>query len=333
MTQDAGDSGTTPFDGGPDGGTPPDAGRIDGGPRADAGFSDPNTIQEGEEEIAGLRTYVHLMGTLTSTLPPVLFLHDGPHLAHEYLPAQMSFLLPGRLLAFYDMRATGRTSFGTTTMTATLSADRHALDVADFAAWLEMRSGKSRFDLIGHGYGAGVASLFAADHPERVERLVLVTPFPADALQLANYNAEALSRLSSSERAFINALTMEPECWGNVNMCTIEIWGIQGPHFMCEANQDQFRMMTFMFGDYRTKEKVEFGLRDGEYDWRGRLSMISVPTTIISGPCDPTPPEVALTYTASIAGARHFILDQSGHFPFVEETAEFQQIVKEALRR
>src|SRR5688572_14274320 len=82
----------------------PDAGRLDGG-KKDIGFDDPATIIEGLETIEGLDTFIHAQGTLTSTLPPVFLLATGPQFGHEYLPPHMRFLLPSRLLVYYDYRA------------------------------------------------------------------------------------------------------------------------------------------------------------------------------------------------------------------------------------
>lgn len=340
-----GDSTTSTNDTGPgdagagdSGDDTPDAIVRDSGPRADvgprdSGFSDPDTIRAGVEPVAGLRTYVRLVGTLTSTNPPVLFLHDGPGLGHEYLPPQMTFLAPGRLLVYYDMRASGRTSFGTSTETPTISADRHTLDVHDVVEWIGGHHDSSTVDLMGHGYGAGIAALYAAAHPERVGKLILTTPFPLTALQLATYNAEAQSRLNSGERTLINTLTMGPDCWGDFNQCTTEIWGILGPHYLCESNRALFRMMTWQYGDFRTREFVEYDLRERRYDWHDQLAAIRADTTIISGPCDPAPEETAREYAANIAGASHVVLMESGHYPFVEQRSEYQRAVLHALRR
>ena len=86
----------------PDGGVAgnPDA-ATNTGP-TDAGFADPTTLLEGVEVLDGLRTYVKMMGTLTSTMPPLVFLHAGPALSHEYLLPHMKEFVDDRLLVFYD---------------------------------------------------------------------------------------------------------------------------------------------------------------------------------------------------------------------------------------
>ena len=46
-----------------------------------------------------------------------------------------------------------------------------------------------------------------------------------------------------------------------------------------------------------------------------------------------TPPEAALTYTSSISNSEHWVLDQSGYFPQVEQPEEYKRIVVHGLTR
>lgn len=322
------------FDAGvhPDAG--PDAGRRDGG-RRDIGDDDETVLINGPEVIEELETFVYAQGTFTSTMPPIFFVHTGPQFGHEYWPPHMRFLLPGRLLVYYDMRGAGRSGLGSSSSTSTITTDQHALDLEDLRSYVGTAFGANtdRIDLIGHGYGGGVAALYAAAHPERVAHLVLTTPFPATARQMAEFYAEAASRVTSTELTFIHEIEMQPYCRGNPSRCEIEVWYYEGAHYMCESNKALWRNLLFEHGSPLAEEFVTFDLRSKSYDWGPRLAQIRVPTTVIGGVCDPSPPSTIQTYTSSISGAELHVLQNSGHFPFVEEPAEYQRLVKEALRR
>lgn len=324
-----------------DAGVRRDGGRPDAGDgtRPDAGFSDPGTIFEGIEIIGGTRIYVHFRGTLTSTMPPVLFINTGPSLGHEYLVEPMDFLLgpggdadPDRLLVLFDLRATGRSGIGTLGSTTAPSLQKHVEDVRNVVGFVNMHVDAPKVDIVGHGYGAGVATHFAVRHPEMVSRLVLTSPYPADILQHAYYNAELSARLSTADRERVLAITREPDCRGNIPQCSIELWNINGPHFLCEENRALFDTMTFEHADFRASFfYVEEQLREQRYDWRPTLARVEAPTTIISGPCDPIPPEAAETYSTEIAGSMHFEIPNSGHFPMVETATTYRGIVRGAL--
>src|SRR5262245_15564706 len=92
---------------------PPDAGQDamkDAGPKPDAGFDDPDTVFEGDQDVKGLFTYFQLQGTMTSTMPPIVIVHDGPGLSHEYLTPHMKSIIRGRFLIFYDQQTSNLTS-------------------------------------------------------------------------------------------------------------------------------------------------------------------------------------------------------------------------------
>ena len=78
-----------------------------------------------------------------------------------------SLVQAGRRVVALDLRGRARSE---TTRPGTYGWPAHARDLVEAAASL----GEDRFDLVGHSMGAYVAMQAAADHPERVARLVLI---------------------------------------------------------------------------------------------------------------------------------------------------------------
>ena len=322
----------------PDAFVPPDPGRLDAGfegPDEDAGFLAP-TVQEGLQPIGGVNLYTHVRGTLTSTLPPVIFINTGPFLGHEYLLEPMAFLLgpqgaePDRLHIYYDMRATGRSSFGNQVDVAS-----HVEDLGAIMDWVDgFTETTNAFDVIGHGYGAGIAVLYAADRPERLNHMVLITPHPADIDQHVEWYAEWNARLSTPERERIQQIILWTNCISDVLQCSLDYWDTIGPGWLCPENEPLFNDMRFEYLEMRlywSQGLINEDLRAQQFDWRPQMGRVRTPTTIIAGACDPIPAEAAQVYTSSVAGATLHVFDESGHFPFVESPARFQRIVKQAL--
>ena len=344
-------------DAGPDAGEvtdagTPDAGHDAGGPRpdagtqtpVDAGFQDPATLLAGFNRIGGVRMWIHLRGTTTSTMPPVLFFAAGPMLGTDYLIDQTEFLLgpggaqdPNRLLVYFDLRATGRSGFGTATSTGTrdmvVTPENHVYDTHNVVAFVREQLGRDdRVDLVGHGYGAGIAALYAAQHPENVSRTVLIAPYPSNVYEQADFMAEWNARLSRGDREQIEVLTQWHTCLRDLNRCSLEVWNVIGPSWLCARNRDRFYDMRFLWAEVRAWRLFIIPyLTDNQYDWAPAFTRVQAPTTVISGPCDPVPASAALTYSSSIAGARHHILPDTGHFPMVEARDDFRRIVSEAL--
>lgn len=75
-----------------------------------------------------------------------------------------------------DLRGAGESAKG---------ADSYELSdyVGDVRAVVD-DAGAETFGLVGHSMGGAIAQLFAATHPDRVERLALISPVPASGMEL-----------------------------------------------------------------------------------------------------------------------------------------------------
>ena len=339
-----GDAGTDPN---ADAGVPYDGGTTDAGFRydggvvipEDAGPADPATLVDDYQQIGGVRTYIRIRGTVTSTMPPVVMLNAGPMLGHDYLIEPLDFLLgpggatdPDRLLVFYDMRATGRSGFGAIG-SATVSIDSHVLDLDAVLGYVDGVVGRSGpVDLLANGYGSAVASLYAVAHPERVSRMVFAAPYPSNVEEQALWNAEWNSRLSSQDRERLNNIREWQYCFQDIPRCSRDIWNIVGPTWMCPENRPIFEGMDFPHVEMRPYFFfVLQDLLDRQFDHRPLFPLIDKPVTVISGPCDPIPDTAAAAHAAGLPRATHHILPGTGHFPMTEAPLEFQRIVRRAL--
>lgn len=102
---------------------------------------------------------------------PLVCLPGGPMQASAYL-GDLGGLPAQRPLLTLDLRGTGASAVPADP--ATYRCDRQAGDVEA----LRLHLGLECLDLLAHSAGATLALLYAARHPERVGRLVLVAPSP-----------------------------------------------------------------------------------------------------------------------------------------------------------
>lgn len=309
------------------------------GPVEDAGFSDPATLLEGYESIEGVRTYIRVRGTLTSTLPPIVILNTGPMLGHDYLVEPLDFLLgpggaqaPNRLLLLYDMRATGRSGFGSI-VSPEITIEAHVEDLGYLLQWLDTFAGRTGpVDILAHGYGAAVASIFAVEQPERIRRMIYVTPYPAHVLEQADYGVTINNRLNSGDRERLVQISEWNYCLRDIPQCSRDVWNILGPTWFCENNRHIYNTMDFKYVDIRAwVYYINDDLRNREFDFRPTLDQVIHPVTLITGACDAIPPETAQSYSEHLSNSTHWVFEDSGHFPMTENPARFQRIVTQAL--
>lgn len=346
------DSGTTVVDGEVYDSGVIDTGTRDSGPstdsgRPDGGFRDPNIRRAGVERVhvrsavrptvtTTLSIYVEVFGTGTSTLPALFVAARGPGTSHEYLPDHLEFLHPGRHVVYYDIRGAGLSSYGDGTSNSTITVAQHVLDLAglvDHIGALPDGIDTRQVDLVGHGYGALLAMRYASDNPTRVRQLVLMNPYPLTIEQYISMRGEIEARIGSVDRERLYLIVNRPECYGNDVQCYLQAWAIIGRYTMCAPNRDRFGELEFTTGSFRNEYLFIFqDLRSRSYDDRAFLAGVRAQTTVVSGPCEPTPAAAAEGY-ATIPGARHVVLPNTGEFGMVEETAAFQATVRHALFR
>lgn len=303
--------------------------------------SDPSILARSFVSIRSVKLWVTIRGQADSTKPPMIIIPTGPGLGHEYLFEPTAFLLgpggraaPDRLLVYFDPRATGRSETGSL-LDPEVTVERHLSDLAGVLDYVDEYLGSPQtYDLLGHGYGAGLAALLAEQTPERVHRLILSNPFPSNIQEHADWIAESLARMSLSERERYVQVTDFRTCLRDLTLCERDSWAIAGPTWFCEDNRDVFRDMNFIHVDY-----ASFGfyigrdLRESEYDWKPVLAQIpsGIPTTVIAGPCDPIPASAPQTYFEAISDAKLEIVPGSGHFTMTEQADHFETIVLDAL--
>lgn len=100
--------------------------------------------------------------------PPVVFLHSLAGTGGQWR-AQLEHLRPARRAVALDFRGHGGSA-------APADGDYAIASLAGDVAAAVDALGLERFALVGHSLGGGVALVFAAARPERVERLLLLDP-------------------------------------------------------------------------------------------------------------------------------------------------------------
>jgi proline iminopeptidase len=270
-------------------------------------------------EVDGARLFFRSVGNGT----PLVVVHGGPGMSHDYLAPQLTRLLAGDLrLIFYDQRASGRSSG---------AGDTTRLTMAQFVEDLEQvrrRLGLERLNLLGHSFGGLLAMYYAAAHPSRVERLLLVDTSPASwELNVPYFRRTIAERQTEADKREMEAVADRAP---------------GDPIAMDRYLKVFFR--TF-FHDRALSDSLSLGIDEqwltnnavtgrlvwadlGRYDIHDQLSRISAPTLILHGGASVISVEGAEAIHNRIPLTRLIVLEDVGHFPYVEAPQAFQAAVK-----
>ena len=254
--------------------------------------------------------------------PAAVVLHGGPGAHHDYLLPGFDGLSAGRTLIYYDQRGGGRSPVA---RDIPVGWKEH---VADLEA-LRVLWGLERMPLVGYSWGALLALLYAIEHPDRVERLVLVSSAPVWREARARFEA------AFAERNTAPALQAERRALRESGLRERDLDAYQkrlfelsvAPYFHDPALA---RELTPFRVTGRTQQEVWASL--GDFDLRPALPALGIPATVLHGDSDPIPLDVARV-AADALGAEFHPLERCGHVPHVERYDEFVRIAGAALSR
>jgi proline iminopeptidase len=257
--------------------------------------------------------------------PAALLLHGGPGIGAEHLVGlveELDGLINGVLP---QQRGLGPSTLEGPRDIETLVAD--AIAVLDDLGW-------DRAWLIGHAWGGHLAMHIAVAHPERVTGLILfetlgAVPDGGSAELVANM----VARLTPGERAELDALVARQEAGDADPNLMGQLYMTLWPSYsFVHGNVLPFsslRLEIPLEGEPTTLDSVaaHFEARTLE---RG-LSGLDLPALLIHGAGDPMPLSATVDTAALIRGARVEVVEEAGHFPWLERPGEIRRIVSDFL--
>ena len=245
---------------------------------------------------------------------PLVCINGGLLFSHAILWPALAPLAAGRQLIFYDQRGRGESA-----VPPGPRAARIEHDAGDVGA-LRESLGVSRWDVLGHSWGGGVAMLATAGDPDGVRRLVLVDAVGLTSEWIPGLVPAALPRLDAAERAVLERIepaaleVPDPQVHSAYSRAMYPAWF---------ADRDLAKLFSPPRSTSVTGAAVGARLRREGYDWRPLLRGLPVPTIVIHGEADLLPVSLARETAGVIGNARLLFLAGAGHMPFWEAPEHF----------
>jgi pimeloyl-ACP methyl ester carboxylesterase len=253
---------------------------------------------------------------------PMVCLPGGPARASAYL-GDLGGLSVYRTLIRLDLRGSGESAVPADP--ATYRCDRQVADVEA----LRVHLGLERMDLLAHSAAGDLAILYAARHPERLSRLVLVTP----ALQAAG--------VTLTDEEWLAAMAKQSaQPWYADAYAAMMAW---------DAGEDSQEIRTraapFFYGHWDDAAAAHAGREfeqrapaaaagyrgEGAFDperTRAALAHVSAPTLVIAGGLDPAPTPQHAAELANLFPNGQLVVDpDAAHYPWVTGPRAFVKSV------
>ncbi|WP_084463606.1 alpha/beta fold hydrolase [Microtetraspora fusca] len=228
-----------------------------------------------------------------------------------------------------DLRGTGGSA--TPEDTGSYRCDRQVDDVEALREHL----GLERMDLIAHSAGANLAVLYATRHPERVGRLVLVTPSTkaVDITATPEIRREVTRPRAAEPWYPAASAALEAVMAGDA---TDEDWEAITPFFY--GRWDAVAQAHHAAEDeWRNVEAAAAFAAEGAFDpdaIRSTLAGFPAPVLLLTGEVDVgAAPRVIAEYATLFPNAEHVVQPGGGHFPWLDDAEWFTTAIEAFLTR
>lgn len=272
----------------------------------------------GEENGSGLidANGTELFYTQIGSGEPIMIMHGGLGLDHEYFRPFMDGLQDSAQLTYFDHRGNGRSQEQADW--SSVDFDTFAKDADDLRAAL----GFDKIILLGHSYGGFIAQEYAARYPENLKGLILSNTSP----NVIDYAPEMPEWATEEAMGAFGALFSGPfesdEQWG-------ETWSTAVQLYWKDMDAEVARELHERT-NYRAAAWNHAGPLLGSYQMKGRLAAIDVPTLVLGGRFDfITPPAAQEDLDAELPNSQLTIFEDSAHFPFITEQDAYLSTVRD----
>lgn len=258
----------------------------------------------------------------------IVVLHGGPGSNMNAVWLDLEPLAKKHTVLMYDQRGGGRSEI--IKDPAKLKYSDHVRDLEA----LRKQFGLKRMVLVGESWGAGLAALYAMEHPQRVRRLLLLGPMPPSRALMTRRLGKTDERLDFSKRLadFRREL---PTTSDPLALCREFFAAYRAALFFdpvaftrrrgssCDAPAEGVR-------NYMLVNDATFGSL-GEYDFIPMLGRLGIPALIVEGEQSISTLDSAHAWAEAMPTARLLLIPGSGHFPQVEQPRLFFPAVEDFL--
>jgi proline iminopeptidase len=279
--------------------------------------------QDGSFTSAGVELHYRSAGTGT----PAVLLSGGPGFRVDYMEPVGDFLPANYRRIFYEQRGTGRSrSANVAPESLTLKTG-----VEDLEA-LRVHLKQERLLLVGHSWGGMLAMAYAVAHPDRVDRLVLISS-GGPTMEFGQWFGDNINARLRPEDLEAQSYWQAAAKTG-VDRDKAALEGVKAivPGYFFDRKKGLAYAMTIQEGAlHQDTSGLLFADLGKQYDLRAGLKKIDRPVLIVHGHQDPIGDKTPEDIHALIPGSTLAYINKCGHFPWVEQPEEFRRIVGEFL--
>ncbi|MGB2957780.1 MAG: alpha/beta hydrolase [Bacteroidota bacterium] len=266
--------------------------------------------------------YLWYCATGTETgKPPVIVLHDRPGSSARSYAQFFRYLENDHRVVYYDPRGSGNSEVKPALSHYTIAELVHELD-----AVRRTIAGAERVILIGHGFGGALAQHYAVAHPEAVDRLILLSPLPAN-----GYRLKAVPSFFSELLDAVLKAGIPPSDPAEANVWIQNYWQktaaeqLRDPSKACLLPEPE--------GSFGTSRAFITSLASETRNYHVIMRRLNVKTLIVYGGIETeySREEHQIAIHGALKHSTLVKLEESGHWSFLEQPERVERLITRFL--
>lgn len=257
---------------------------------------------------------------------PVIVIHGGPVLDHSYLFPHLKTALDKYRLIFYDQRLSGRSS---------AHVDSADIRLSTFIEDIESLRTKLKLEqihVLGHSWGGLLAMKYAIKYPSHIKKLMLVNSM-APTSELWQKEESVLAAASTTADSLQRQKIIQSPLFSENPPLAIEKL-LELSFKQQFYNPEKAELLDlYVPEDYMARSRLFSNLMVdiSNYDLRDELKNLTIETLVIYGSSEPAATISGPALKNLIPNSRLTIIENSGHFPFIEQPGTFRQTIIDFL--
>lgn len=246
---------------------------------------------------------------------PVVLLSGGPGFSPEYLRPIAEKLRDKHAFVLFHQRGTGKSVLD--------KYDAAALSIPNLVGDLEALRKELKVEkltIAGHSFGGILTMMYAREHPQRIHAIAFIDAGGPTLKSVMKFNANLESRFTEEDRAKIQQWSGE-KAKENHRRAVLEITKAKTAAYFADRAKarpliEAMNEESFHDGVFRAIVPQMMTL-----DLRAGLEKVKAPVLVLHGKQDPL--ETAQEVHETFPGSKLEIIDNAGHFPWLEQPERF----------
>lgn len=284
-----------------------------------------NAVEE-TVEINGVNHFIKKIGKGE----PIVVLHGGPGIFHNYLVPHFQELAQNYQVVFYDQRACGKTAFPKDTSSINIEAYIEDLEV------LRTHLKIDKINLLGHSWGSLLALKYGLKYPENLKNLILVSPAPSNTEYFDKTFANIQQKRSEEDTKELITTWMSKDYEDRDPKAFKKVIILGDKTNLADQSQIEKLYEPMVFTkDIANSSLIVNSLLERTYInfdiTKEGLDKINCPAIILLGDLDNVPFSSAQAIQEGIPGCQLKVFKKCAHYPFFEVPKEFNGALNDFL--